>query len=567
MAISFINSWSAQSSGNVTSGLGIDTSTGTQGGNLLIAFIMTVGTGTISPPDGTWSTIVPQWQSGGGFSYFAVVFAKPAASGAVYTFTTGGNSVLISGGIIALDGANSTFDTAGTGDNGNGTQISASSISPSSNPGNDYLLWFAGVGGAGGNFTATTPSGYTQAWANQATATTNGTTGAYKGPVGGGATGAVTDGTAPSIWLAVNAAVAPLVGDTPSVRLPMAAITGNQTTWAAPQMLRQHNVVFRAANLPDPYRVSHAPLPARQAGMAQWWAPVPALHHQNVVFRAANLPDPYRQSMPPVPAIQAGMRQWWAPAVLLRTTTGDVLVAPVKNDPTGFPFQAVQQPLWAPVPSLHPTAGDFRGPNQPDPYRHSMAPIPAWQAGMQSWWAPVPALHPTITEFHGATENDARPSQLPLQAIQQSWWAPIVNFRATVTPFHGATENDARPSQLPIQAIQTGWWAPVPSLHPTAGDFRGATENDYRPSQFPFAAINGNQLWWAPAVLFRSTNTDVAPVLEHDARVSRLPYQAIQGGWWAPIQAMHQRSEYASGPAPAVGADAIVVWRHRAGWQ
>jgi hypothetical protein len=567
MAISFVNGWS--SSSNAASSLTINTSGGTQAqvGDVYVLCISYYSGVTITAPSG-WSNPVPeiintQWNAA------LIVYVKAVASGdigASYTINWSG-AAFCSGGILCFRGVNTTtpVDAAGTGDTGDNTlSITASSITPASS--GDVLIWTANAfpEDLSNGSAITPPSGFVANVWDVGFINNNhdGNVASYQLGISSGATGAKT-GT-PSVneaYAAVLLALQPTL-DQAVIRPLPAPLLGNQPWWAAPQRLKQQNVVFRAANLPDPYRHSMAPIPTWQSGMTAWWAPITQVRSSVAPFRAANLADPYRHSMGPIPAWQAGMQGWWAPAVSLRTKMGVLpTIVAVSTAPSVLPLQAIQQAWWIPVAALHPTAGDYRAAALQDQQQLYQLPL---QAIGQPWWAPVSALHPTAGDYRGATENDARPSQLPIQAIQGPWWAPVPSLHSTAGDYRGATENDARPARLPFQAIQQGWWAPVSALHPTTGDYRGATELDWRPTGFPFQAVQGS--WWAPIGLARTTVGQIVVVVVPVTPTS-FPFAAIQQNP-SPSSALAGISGFLSsaGPPPPVG-DPIVVWRHRAGMQ
>jgi hypothetical protein len=123
-ALGFVNEWNNHIVGQTSTGLPINTSTTTQPivGDVFVAVIDAYNTNiTISPPAG-WSPAVTQWNSDASLIH-AVVYYKVVTApdiGATFTFTTGGVSSYLSGGIIALSGNDPSTPilTAGTGDVG-----------------------------------------------------------------------------------------------------------------------------------------------------------------------------------------------------------------------------------------------------------------------------------------------------------------------------------------------------------------------------------------------------------------------------------------------------------------
>jgi hypothetical protein len=213
--ISYVNSWNGSTQGEA--GLAINTGIGTQAtvGSLLVAAITAYDFVTISPPNSTWATAVPQWTYG---AMNSVIFYKVAASGdvgATFTFTTGGYGAYLSGGIIALSGENqsSPIDSAGTGSDGAGV-VTASGISTSL--ANDWLLWFGTSEENSGSVSV--PGGYSTAWDIAGSSSTEGSTLGYNGPVSTGPTGPVAGGSASAPWQGAMIGVEP----------------GTQTTSTAP---------------------------------------------------------------------------------------------------------------------------------------------------------------------------------------------------------------------------------------------------------------------------------------------------------------------------------------------
>jgi len=209
-----------------------------------------------------------------------------------------------------------------------------------------------------------------------------------------------------------------------------------------------------------------------------------------------------------------------------------------------FPSAAMRgnDTWWVAPQRLGRQGVEFRAANLADPYRHSMAPIPAWQAGMALKWTPAPLLKQPNVVFRAANLPD------PYQDIR-----------------------------LPQAAWQLGMqlsWAPVPALHSHDIVFQAPNQPDpYRYSVPPIPGWQaGMKAWWAPVWLFLRQPNDVfrAANLPDPYRHSMGPIPAIQQGMmlkWTPGILLRTSSAEFSGPPPVVGVDAIVVWRHRAGYQ
>lgn len=534
--------------------------TGHASGHVAYTYISGASAGTITGTK-TWTTIKTTAVIGG-FEMYLLRRVLDGTEGSSETFTISANQVH-NGCMRVYSGVNNTTpeDTAASNPlagTGAGTPASLAGFTTVQN--GDEIVYFVIAPGA--NTTLSTPTSFGNASVNS-DATHTQTVGSWDlAQASAGAIGTVssTEGTSGE-WGAILVALQPAVAavaDNPPTRFPIAAITGNQPWTTAPQLTHHHNVVYQPAN-PIPYDQQMQPIPAVQAGMAGWQAPVVHARH-SIATPFPTAPVPYDQQLMPIPAVQAGMAPWQAPVAAARTTDPEFSPAkPVPYDQQLMPIPAVQAGmalLQAPIAHARVTNTDFQTAN-PVPYDQQMVPIPAVQAGMAPWNVAPQLLRQHNVVFQPAAPVPYDQQMLPIPAVQagmRAWWAPVPALQPTTTPFHGATENDARPSQLPLAAIGQPWQAPVRLLQASIATPQPAAPVPYDQQLLPVPAVQqGMHQPWAPVAELQVTATSAGgqpPVVPVATNISQLPLQAVGQPWWAPVPALQTTNAPFQAPNP-----------------